>query len=138
MQGMKILVIDDEPDLVRALGMRLSSHGYEVSTAYDGVQAMSKIASESPDLVLLDIHLPAGNGYRICERLRSQPKTWGIPVIAITADPRPEAEQKCRRYGCAAFFRKPYDPHRLLEAIEEALPTDRIITEPVREAVRTP
>ncbi len=138
MRGMKILVIDDEPDLVRALGMRLSSRGYEVSTAYDGVQAMSKITSESPDLVLLDIHLPAGNGYRICERLRSQPKTWGIPVIAITADPRPEAEQKCRRYGCAAFFRKPYDPHRLLEAIQEALPPEESPPRTEREATRIP
>jgi CheY-like chemotaxis protein len=122
---MKILVVEDEPDLVRALRMRLSSHGYEVSTAYDGIQAMSRIQSEPPDLVLLDIHLPAGNGYRVCEKLRSHPKTWGIPVIAITADPRPEAEEKCRRYGCSAFFRKPYDPHRLLLAIEDALPIER-------------
>jgi len=118
----KILVVDDEPDLVRALGMRLSSRGYEVMAAYDGVQAMSCIQKERPDLVLLDIHLPAGDGYKICERIRRNPETWRMPVIAITADPRPEAEQRCRKAGCVDFFRKPYDPKELLEAIRQALP----------------
>lgn len=134
---MKILVVEDEPDLVRALGMRLSNHGYEVSTAYDGRQAMTRIQSESPDLVLLDIHLPAGNGYRVCESLRSHPKTGSIPIIAITADARPEAEQKCLRYGCSAFFRKPYDPHLLLKAIEDALPTGRTVAK-TRQTTKDP
>jgi two-component system, cell cycle response regulator DivK len=122
MNGKRILVVDDEPELVRALGMRLSGRGYDVVAAYDGVQAMARIQKEKPDLVILDIHLPAGNGFKICERIRSQPETWGLPVIAITADPRPEAEHRCRRFGCTAFFRKPYDSRLLMDAVEAALP----------------
>jgi DNA-binding response OmpR family regulator len=121
MNSKRILVVDDEPDLVRALGLRLSGRGYEVITAFDGVQAMSRIQKEHPDLVLLDIHLPAGNGYRICERMRSSAGVKETPVIALTADPSAEAEMRCRELGCAGFFRKPYDPKRLMDAVTRAL-----------------
>ncbi len=117
----RILVVDDEPDLVRALGLRLEGRGYEVLTAFDGVQAMSRIQKEHPDLVLLDIHLPAGNGYRICERMRAGRNVVGTPVIALTADPSLEAETRCRQLGCAGFFRKPYDPKLLMEAVQRTL-----------------
>ena len=121
MSSKRILVVDDEPDLVRALGLRLSSRGFEVLTAFDGVQAMSRIQKDRPDLVLLDIHLPAGNGYRICERVRASAGVRKTPVIALTADPSAEAELRCRELGCAGFFRKPYDPKRLMEAVTRAL-----------------
>jgi DNA-binding response OmpR family regulator len=121
MKPKRILVVDDEPDLVRALGLRLSSRGYEVLTAFDGVQAMSRIQKERPDLVLLDIHLPAGNGYRVCERMRESAGVKETPVIALTADPSAEAEKRCHELGCADFFRKPYDPRQLMEAVTRAL-----------------
>jgi two-component system, OmpR family, alkaline phosphatase synthesis response regulator PhoP len=121
MNAKRILVVDDEPDLVRALGLRLSSRGYEVLTAFDGVQAMSRIQKERPDLVLLDIHLPAGNGYRVCERMRASEGARETPVIALTADPSAEAQRRCNELGCADFFRKPYDPKELMAAVTRAL-----------------
>lgn len=121
MNPKRILVVDDEPDLVRALGLRLSNRGYEVLTAFDGMQAMSRIQKEKPDLVLLDIHLPAGNGYRVCERMRASEAVRETPVIALTADPSVDAERRCHELGCADFFRKPYDPKELMKAVTRLL-----------------
>jgi len=121
MKQLKILVVEDEPDTLRALALRLRAHDYEVVTAVDAMQATARIRKDELDLILLDIHLPAGGGFKILERLRTCPKTQAIPVIAITADPSAETKRRCYELSCHAFFRKPYHPQRLLEAIELAL-----------------
>ena len=133
MNRLRILVAEDEPDALRALTLRLQAHDYEVVPAVDAMQATARIRKEKLDLILLDIHLPAGGGFKILERLRSSPKTRTIPVIAITADPSPETKRRCYELSCHAFFRKPYHPQRLLEAIELALgpagkmPTHKVV-----------
>ncbi|MBD3162894.1 MAG: response regulator [Candidatus Eisenbacteria bacterium] len=127
MKGTKaktILVVDDEPDIVQALETRLNSRGFRVLRAYDGAQATARIQKERPDLVLLDIHLPGGDGLTVMRRNGSSPK-GRIPVVAMTADPSWTTERSCHELGCAGFFRKPYEPNRLFEAIERALPGDR-------------
>ena len=77
--------------------------------------------NEEIDLMLLDIHLPAGGGFKVLERLRASPKKHAMPVIVITADPTSETKRRCYELNCHAYFRKPYHPQRLLEAIELAL-----------------
>ena len=121
MKLLRILVVEDEPEVLRALALRLRANDYEVITAVDAMQATARIRKEHLDLILLDIHLPAGGGFKILERLRTSPKTQTIPVIAITADPSAETKRRCWEFGCLAFFRKPYHPQRLLEAIELSL-----------------
>ena len=117
----KVLVVEDEADALRALELRLRSRDYEVLTATDAMQATTRIRKEQIDLILLDIHLPAGGGFKILERLRTTPKTETIPVIVITADPSAETKRRCWEFGYFAYFRKPYHPQKLLEAIELAL-----------------
>lgn len=121
MKRLKILVAEDEPDALRALTMRLQAHDYDVVAAVDAMQATARIRKEDIDLILLDIHLPAGGGFKILERLRTCPKTRTMPVIVITADPSAETKRRCHEFSCHAYFRKPYHPQRLLEAIELAL-----------------
>jgi two-component system cell cycle response regulator DivK len=121
MKRLKILVVEDEPDALRVLTIRLKAHDYEVVTAVDAMQATARIRKEYLDLVILDIHLPAGGGFKVLERLRACPKTKAMPVIAITADPSNETKRRCYEFNCHAYFRKPYHPQRLLEAIELAL-----------------
>lgn len=121
MTGVKILVVDDDPDLARALAVRLTHEGYAVRNAYDGVQAMEQISKDPPHLIILDHHLPAGSGCVICEHLQRDPGTRGIPVIMITADPSSEVAERCLGLGVAGFLRKPYDPHRLVGLVHQAL-----------------
>lgn len=117
----RVLVVDDEPELRQALRIRLAGQGYDVATAGDGVEAMRELRRAPADVVLLDLHIPAGTGFKICERIRATPALAATPVIAITADPTPRAEQRCFELGCAAFFLKPYDSRDLLVAIERAI-----------------
>jgi CheY-like chemotaxis protein len=81
----KILVVDDEKDWVWMLGMRLQHEGYKVEAAFDAVQAITQTIDLKPNLILLDIIMPAGNGIGVLEKLRENAKTINIPVIAITA-----------------------------------------------------
>ena len=132
MSASRILVVEDEGDALRALDLRLSAAGYDVLTAADAMQATACIRRERVDLILLDIHLPAGGGFKILERLRTTPKTEAIPVIVITADPSAETKRRCWEYGYFAYFRKPYHPQRLLEAITLALGPARKASVPAR------
>ncbi len=81
----KILVVDDEPDIVQAISMRLKSAGYTVISAMDGMQATNVALKETPDLIVLDIGMPAGSGHIVVQRLRDSIKTCHIPIIFLTA-----------------------------------------------------
>ena len=124
MKQKRILIVDDEPEIVHVLEIRLRAYGLETLTAFDGEEALNRIRRDQPDLILLDIHLPAVNGLTILEQIPRDEAGRSIPIIAITADHRVELEQRCREIGCVAFFRKPYDPPLLISAIDEALRID--------------
>lgn len=117
----KILVVEDDQNVAAALRLRLESQGYDVDLAVDGTAAMSCAVHGSPDLVLLDVSLPAGSGLSVAERLQSIPETASIPRIFLTASRRPEDEQKAGELGAVAFLQKPWEPGELLEAIERGL-----------------
>ncbi len=117
----KILIVDDERDIVKALTIRLSRAGYEVVTAFDGAQGIFMALKEKPDLILLDIRMPAGNGFSVAEKLKESTDTVAVPVIFLTGSPERNSEEKAMALGARFYVKKPYDPEELLDAIERAL-----------------
>jgi DNA-binding response OmpR family regulator len=120
-QKKKILVVDDERDIVKVLVIRLQSSGYEVITAFDGAQGVFMAHKEKPDLIILDIRMPAGDGFSVAERLKRSSHTWTIPIIFLTGSPEQEAEGRAMELGARFFIKKPYDPEELLDAVKRAL-----------------
>lgn len=80
-----ILVVDDDPDLVESVSMKLATFDYRISKAYDGQDAFEKIQQEKPDLVILDVMMPRKNGYELCNQLKTDPQYKDIPVVLLTA-----------------------------------------------------
>jgi len=120
-QKKKILIVDDERDIVKVLVIRLESSGYEVIAAFDGAQGVFMAHKEQPDLIILDIRMPAGDGFSVAERLKRSTHTWTIPIIFLTGSPEREAEGKAMDLGARFFIKKPYDPEELLDAVKRAL-----------------
>ncbi len=117
----RILVVDDEPDIVRSLSIRLESMGYEVSSATDGLSATRKAIEEQPELIILDIGMPAGNGHVVVERLRNITETCHIPVIYLTACTADEDYRKAREGGVCKYITKPFDSEILVAAVEDQI-----------------
>jgi DNA-binding response OmpR family regulator len=117
----KILVVDDDPDLVRALRLRLRANHYEIATATDGYAAIATAQKERPDLIVLDLGLPAGDGFVVLDRLQNSDTLSGIPVIVLSARDPQSNEQRALRAGAAAFFQKPADNDELLNVIRTSL-----------------
>ncbi len=121
----KILIIDDERDLVKALTLRLQSSGYRTVVAYDGAQGLFMAHKEKPHLILLDIRMPAGDGFSVVEKLKESQRMGRIPIIFVTGSPEREAEERASQLGVRYFIKKPYDPEELLDAVRRALETER-------------
>ena len=117
--GKKILVADDDNTLLLLLFKRLSQAGHQVLTALDGDQAMRQATREAPDLILLDIMLPAGGGMGVLKKLKSSTRTMQIPVIAMTASENPALRSEVAASGVEGFLIKPLDIDGLLKKIEE-------------------
>jgi len=111
----RILVVDDEPELVRAVTLRLNSAGYETLSASDGLAAMEMAVSQQPDLVLLDIGLPCPDGYEVAAMLRTAPRTAHIPIVFLTA--RTWDLDKARQTRPDGYVVKPYNPAELLDIV---------------------
>ena len=120
-QKKKILIVEDERDIVKALTIRLQRAGYEVVTAFDGAQGIFMAHKEKPDLIILDIRMPAGNGFSVAEKLKQSVDTPAIPVIFLTGSPEKDSEKKAMALGARFYIKKPYDPEELLDAIERAV-----------------
>ena len=111
----KILIVDDEPELVRALTLRLTAAGYETLSASDGLAATEMAFSCHPDLVLLDIGLPLQNGYQVAALLRKAHRTAHIPIVFLTA--RTWDLDKAHQVSPDGYVVKPYLPTELLDII---------------------
>ena len=121
MTSKKILVIDDDLDIRLGLGARLRASGYEVVFAEDGVGAIAVARQEGPDLILLDIGLPGGDGFVVLERLKKNTRLAPTPVIVLSARDAEENENRTLEAGAEAFFEKPADNDELLSAIARAI-----------------
>ena len=121
MSGKKILIVDDDRALVHGLNTRLEASGYNVVSAFDTPSALFKALKEKPDLIILDIGLPGGNGFIFMERLKSLIPVAGIPVIILTdRDPQINRERVLKA-GAVAFLQKPAENGELLTTIRKAL-----------------
>ena len=117
----RILVVDDEAKLLRAVAVTLREEGYEVATARSGEEALVAVSASVPDIVVSDIRMPRMDGYQLARALRSNPRTELIPVVFLTA----KGERKDRlagiRTGVDAYLVKPFDPEELLAVIANLL-----------------
>jgi CheY-like chemotaxis protein len=117
----KVLIADDSRFQVEVLTSWLSPKGFEVVTALDAFQTWTYALRTSPDIILLDISMPAGNGIDILRKLKASPKTQNIPVIVITGDHKPATEAEVRKLGAAEFLRKPLEQDQIYAAVGRAL-----------------
>jgi two-component system response regulator GlrR len=121
MSGHKILIVDDDKDVLKALSVRLKGSGYSVVFAADGIAAVSVARNEEPDVIILDIGLPGGDGFTVMERFAGILPIAQIPVIILTARDVSGNEARARAAGAYAFLQKPIDNDVLLETIHKAL-----------------
>lgn len=126
----KILIVDDDPDLRRALRLRLRANNYDTVHAPDGYSAVAVAQKEHPDLIVLDLGLPAGDGFVVLERLQNIDILAGIPVVVLTARDPQNNEERALRGGAAAFFQKPVDNAELLDVIRTQLTDSRAAAPP--------
>lgn len=117
----RILLVDDEPDLVQMVSVRLSASGYEVIPAYDGRQALDQVKQVKPDLIILDLMLPKLDGYKVCRLLKFDERTKGIPILIFTARAQVEDVTLATECGADAYLTKPFEAKALLEKIQELL-----------------
>ena len=116
-----ILVADDDKDLVLALSIRLRAAGYGVIAAHDGDEAYEMASANKPDLIILDVRMPAGGGFSSIDRMKHSLNTRNIPVIFLTAFDDEEMREQGRKLGAVGFFRKPFDDSEFMEAIAGVL-----------------
>jgi two-component system cell cycle response regulator len=121
MTDKKILIVEDDPDLLRGLEVRLKASGYTVSIATEGLSAISVAQKETPDLILLDIGLPSGDGFSVMERLKNITHLALVPVVIITGRDPQGNQQRAMDAGAKAFLQKPIDNDVLLRTIRGVL-----------------
>jgi DNA-binding response OmpR family regulator len=121
MNEKKILIIDDDQHLQLGLSARLRAKGYRVSCAADAISAITVARKEAPDLIILDLGLPAGDGFLVLERMRDLADLVAIPVIVLSARDPADNKKRALDAGAVAFFQKPPDNHEFLGAIRHAL-----------------
>ncbi len=120
-EKVRILLVDDEPDLVRLVSVRLEAAGYEVVTAFDGQQALDQAKKLKPALIILDLMLPKVDGYKVCRLLKFDERYKTIPILIFTARAQVEDIRLATECGADAYLTKPFDAQMLLEKIKELL-----------------
>jgi two-component system alkaline phosphatase synthesis response regulator PhoP len=117
--GKKILIADDEPDMITILEFRLKKKGYEILIAANGAEALAKARAIVPDLVILDYRMPILNGLEVCQQLQTDPQTKNIPVLLLTASVQNSMKIDYTSLGIRQYIVKPFEPEILLAAVEE-------------------
>ena len=113
----RILVVDDEPQNIRLLQIRLQAEGYTVLAANNGQEALQLVQAEAPDLILLDIMMPGMNGFEVCQQIRAEESTQFTPVVMVTALSEKEDRIKAIEAGADDFISKPFDSHEVLARV---------------------
>jgi len=136
MSGQKILIVDDDKDILRGLSVRLKANGYNLSFAADGISAIGAARKEDPDVIILDIGLPGGDGFSVMERLGSLLSVAHIPIIILTALDTSGNKERALNAGARAFLQKPVDNDVLLETLRDVLGNDNGHVEAEASAVK--
>jgi DNA-binding response OmpR family regulator len=117
----KILIVDDEPNIVISLEFLMKKEGFEVAVAGDGDEALAKVASFSPDLVLLDVMMPKRSGFEVCESLRADPDQAALKIMMLTAKGRDTEVAKGLAIGANAYVTKPFSTKELVAQVKSML-----------------
>ena len=117
----RILVVDDEIESVKLIGLMLQRRGYEIVAARSGAQALEKAQAEKPDLIILDVMMPDMDGYEVCRRLRANPGTATLPIIMFTAKTMIDDKVAGFQAGADDYLTKPVHPEELASRIEAVL-----------------
>ncbi|CEP36299.1 MULTISPECIES: response regulator transcription factor [Halomonadaceae] len=117
----KVLVVDDEPNIVLSLEFLMEQAGFEVVTAEDGEQALARVNDSQPDLLLLDISLPGISGFDVLEQLRGKEATAQLPIIMLTAHGRDVEREKGMALGADDYITKPFSTQSLVEKVKALL-----------------
>ena len=117
----KILVVDDEPNIVRSLAYIPKKEGYDVSTAKDGEQAMDMVRDSKPHLMILDVMMPRKSGYDVCEEVKSDPDLRDIHVMMLTAKGQVGDREIGLSKGADEYLTKPFSPRLILNKVKELL-----------------
>jgi CheY-like chemotaxis protein len=125
MPGELILIIDDSPTNMKLISFLLSNKGYAVSTASSALEALTLLESIAPKLILMDLQMPGMDGFALTRKLKSEPGTRGIPIVAVTAYAMKGDEQKALDAGCDGYLTKPIDTRALPGIIAKHLSGER-------------
>ena len=117
----RILAVDDEPHILKLVSFSLKSGGYEVLEASDGLSAIEVARAEKPDLVLMDVMMPACDGYEACRRMKADPETAEIPVMMLTAKTQESERKTGEAAGAVDYIKKPFTPKDLVAQVREFL-----------------
>ncbi len=117
----RILIADDEPNIVISLEYLMKREGHEVLIARDGAQALALIEQQMPDLVLLDAMMPERSGFDVCQAVRANPSVAGIPIILLTARGRDTDRAKGMAMGATAYMTKPFATREVAQMVRELL-----------------
>ena len=121
MRGNRILVVDDEPNIVRSLAFVFNKEGYDVSIAEDGAQAMTMIRKSKPDILILDVMMPNKSGYDVCREVKSDPELQNIHVFMLTAKGQKGDREDALSQGADEYISKPFSPIQVLARVKEFL-----------------
>ncbi len=121
MSGQKILVVDDDPYVIRSLTFVLEKEGYDVSSATNGEEAMARVRESKPSLMFLDVMMPKKNGYEVCQEIKSDPGLRDIYIIMLTAKGQEADREKGLSLGADEFITKPFSPIKVVERVKELL-----------------
>lgn len=119
--GKKILIVDDEPNIVISLEFLMKKEGFEVAVAVDGEEALSKVGSFHPDLILLDVMMPKKSGFEVCESLRSDQANQALKIVMLTAKGRETEVAKGLAIGADAYVTKPFSTKELVARVKGIL-----------------
>ncbi len=118
---MKILIAEDDPDMLDMIQITLDHLGYDSITAKNGKEAVDMADYQLPDLILLDIMMPGMDGFEAARLIRQNPKTHSIPILAVTAKVFPKDREECLKNGCNDYLSKPFTLEELASKIEKLL-----------------
>ena len=117
----KVLVVDDERNIRNILDFSLESEGFYVVSAADGEEAYALAITEHPDLIILDVMMPKGDGFETCQRLKQDQRTAAIPVVLLTAKTGRDDRQRGQDVGADEYIIKPFSPARVVEVVQSLL-----------------
>ncbi|WIM06033.1 MAG: response regulator [Candidatus Nitricoxidivorans perseverans] len=117
----RILIVDDEPNIVVSLEYLMKKEGFEVAVAADGEAALAQVAAFAPDLVLLDVMMPKKSGFEVCQQLRADPARAGLRIVMLTAKGRDAEVAKGVALGADAYVTKPFSTRELVAKVKSLL-----------------